>query len=206
MLRTARHDHLWAVVCGAGGVLANVLLVGFFALDRPWTGSPGSSVLGPASDVVEIVQFAAFVPVVVAVQRRLPGSGRPGVIGAGAAAAVAVLQLLLVAGLVPAVPQAIAVLAATVVLSLWLLAVGLAGHRTARLPRPVSRCALLLGPALPVAAVLAGAGLLTAEPVGPVLVVAGVGAGAAGWLALPVFPLLVATRLLREQVQPEEVP
>ena len=92
-----------------------------------------------------------------------------------------------------------AVLPAAVVLSLWILAAGLAGHRTARLPRPVTRCAVLLGPAMPVGAALAGAGLLTAEPVGPGLVVAGASARAAGWLALPVFSLLVAQHIVPKE-------
>lgn len=198
----------WALLCGVSGVLANLLLICFFAFDRPWSASRGSSVLGPVSDIVETVQFATFLPVVATVHHRLPAS-RPlrafGVAAAAAAVVIAVLPSLLVAGPLPFGPAVVGVVAAGVVLFLWLLAVGMAGHRTARLPRPVTRCALLVGPALPVAAVLTGAGLLTAAPVGPVLVVAGAVTGTVGWLALPAFPLLVATHLLPEQVPPEEV-
>jgi hypothetical protein len=200
---TAGSARGWALVSGGSGVLANVALVLFFALTRPWSGqSGGPTWLGPAADVIEVVQFAAFVPVVLAVHRRLPASrtarlGRAA--GATAAGAVAVLQVLLLLDAVPADAESLAVLAAAVALSLWILAVGLVGHRTARLPRPVTRCAVLLGPAMPLGAAVAGAGWLTAGPVGPALVVVGAVVGAAGWLALPVFPLFVARHLIPKE-------
>ena len=99
---------LWALTSGITGLLANVLLVLFFLLARPF-GVDGPLAkagqdfmwLGSANDVVIIVQFLTFIPVALALRGWLPStrSVRLSTAAAvGAMVATAVLQLLLVAG------------------------------------------------------------------------------------------------------------
>lgn len=184
-------------------MLADVLLVLFFALERPWSTTPGGTAwLGAANDVAVVVQFAALVPVVTAVSRRLPPTLPVRLAaGAGALAALsaAALQVLLLARVLPFEDEVPALLAACGVVCLWILGAGLAGHRTGRLPRPVSRCAVLLGPALPVGLALTGAARISSGPAHWALLAAGLVAGVTGWLALPLFPLLVARYALPKE-------
>ena len=63
-----------AILNGVAGVVGNVFLLLFFALARPFDIHTGYSWLGPANDAVTVAQFAAFVPVAVALRARLPVS------------------------------------------------------------------------------------------------------------------------------------
>jgi hypothetical protein len=192
-----------ALVSGATGIAANVLLVLFYVLAEPFSDSQNAAGwLGTASDWLEVPQFLALVPVVLALGRRLPPTRRlraVTVVGAVAMATTVAAQLLLVLGLLRFDVQLVVVVAALVVAYLWLLTVSLAGHRTATLPRPVTRVGVLLGTSLPVGGALVAAGLLVPDPARWVLWVPGLVLGAAGWLALPVFPLLVARFVLRKE-------
>ena len=192
-----------ALVSGATGIAANVLLVLFFALAEPFSGSPNAAGwLGTANDWLMVPQFAALLPVAVALGRRLP-AGRwvraLTVAGVAAAAGIVLAQLALVLGLLDFEVQVGVVVAAIVVLHLWLLGASLVGHRTGLLPRPVTRTGVLLGTSLPAGAALVAAGLLVPDPARWALWAPGFALGAAGWLALPVLPLLVARFILRKE-------
>jgi hypothetical protein len=185
-----------ALVSGATGIAANVFLVLFYALAAPFDGNgTGAGWLGSVSDWLEVPQFLALVPVVTALGRRLPRTSSLRVVtvaGAAAMATTAGAQLLLVLGLVRFEVQIVLVVTALALGYLWLLAISLAGHRTATLPRPLTLAGLLIGPSLMVGLVLAAAALVAPGPARPALLAAGIAIGAAGWLALPVIPLLVA--------------
>ena len=73
---------------------------------------------------------------------------------------VAILQLLLVAGLLEFDVQVMLVVAMFLVVYACVIAVSSTGHRHGNLPRPVTRFGLLLGVSLPVGLVIAAAGLL----------------------------------------------
>jgi hypothetical protein len=57
-------------------MVGNVLLVAFFVLALPWwPAASGFDWVGPANDAMTVVQFAALVPVAVAVCDRLVRDG-----------------------------------------------------------------------------------------------------------------------------------
>ena len=201
--RTRAEARRAAQVSGATGIAANVLLVLFFVLAEPFSGSPdGASWLGTANDWLMVPQFAALIPVALALGRRLPATRWVRALTAAGAVAMAVIvlaHLALVLGLLDFEVQVGVVLGAIVVLHLWLLGTSLVGHRTGRLPRPVTRAGVLLGTSLPVGAALVAAGLLVPGPARWALWAPGFALGAAGWCALPVFPLLVARFALRKE-------
>ncbi|NYJ08938.1 hypothetical protein [Petropleomorpha daqingensis] len=192
-----------ALLSGATGVAANVLLVLLFALAEPFSGaSNAASWLGPADDWLMVPQFAALIPVALALGRRLPATRWARALSAAGAVAMAVIvlaQLALVLGLLAFEVQVGVVVGAIVVLYLWLLGTSLVGHRTGLLPRPATRAGVLLGTSLPVGAALVAAGLLVPGPARWALWAPGFALGAAGWLTLPVFPLLVARSVLRKE-------
>jgi hypothetical protein len=196
MTRTPR----WAVLSGIAGLVANVALILFFALSRPWTSEvSGFAWLGPANDATIVVQFAALVPVALAAGARL-GLAR-GVTATGVAAMVAVvaLQLVLLAGLLAFDVQVWAVTVCLAVTFGWVLAASRTG-RAAR-PRSVVRLGTTVG-----AGFLAGGAVLAlglALPAGsPVqYVVCGLGGLAAlvGYLGFPVWPLVLARTVFEEE-------
>src|SRR4051812_3306402 len=155
-----------APISGATGIAANVLLALFFALAEPFSDSSNAaSWLGPVNDWLMVPQFAALIPVAVALGRRLPATRWVRALTAAGAVAMAVLvlaQLALVLGLLEFEVQVGVAVGAIVLLYLWLLGASLVGHRTGLLPRPVTRAGVLLGTSLP-----AGGGPLPARPVGP---------------------------------------
>jgi hypothetical protein len=195
---------LWALTSGITGLVANVLLVLFFLLGQPF-GVDGPLAeagqdfmwLGHANDVVIIVQFLTFIPVALALRRWLPPTRAMRVATAaalGAMMAVAILQLLLVAGVLEFDVQVLLVVAMFLVVYAWVIAVSSAGHRHGTLPRSVTRFGLLLGVSLPVGLVIAAAGLLFpgGSPAQLAFVIPGVAIAAIGWLGLPVWPLALA--------------
>jgi hypothetical protein len=169
----------WALAAGVAGVAADVLLVLFFAIDQPWRpGSHGTGWLGPANDVLVAAQFAALVPVALALRRGVA-------LGVPAMASVVVLQLLLIAGVLPFEVQVYFVTAGIAAVIGWVLAVS----RRAGLPRPAAR----FGTGLAVAW-FSGLALVAASlslPPEPRWVVLGLGVvvGLAGFLGFGVWPL-----------------
>jgi hypothetical protein len=183
---------LWALISGIAGLLANVLLVFFFLLALPFSDVQNSfGWLGTANDWVIIVQFLAMIPVALALPRWLP-STRPlqvaTAIAVGAMLAAAVLQLLLIAGVLDFDVQVLLVVAAFLLVYAWVLIVSSIGHRSGALPRSVTRFGLLLGVSFPLGLLLMGSGLLL--HFGSPAQLAWL--AAAGWLALPVWPLVLA--------------
>ena len=114
--------------------------------------------------------------------------------GCRAMAAVAILQLLLVAGVLEFDVQVVLVAATFLVVYAWVIAVSSTGHRHGTLPRSVTRFGLLLGASYPVGLVIAAAGLLfpSGSATQLAFVVPGVVIAAIGWLGLPVWPLVLA--------------
>jgi hypothetical protein len=195
---------LWALTSGIAGLVANVLLVLFFLLGQPFGASgplaePGQDFmwLASANDVVIIVQFLTFIPVALALRRWLPPTRSMWITTAaavGAMVVVAILQLLLVAGVLEFDVQVILVVAMFLVVYAWVITVSSTGHRYGALPRSVTRFGLLLAVSFPVGLVIAGAGLLFPGGSSAQLafVIPGVAIAAIGWLGLPVWPLVLA--------------
>jgi hypothetical protein len=182
----------WAVLSGLAGLAANVLLILFFALERPWAdGGAGIAWLGPANDAAVAVQFAALVPVALAVHAMLAGRLGRGVTAAGVTAMVliVVLQLALLADLLTFDVQVWAVIACLVAAFGWVLLAGQAGRDV--LPRPAVRLGTFAGAGYLAGVAIAGLGM--ALPAGSFGQYASwtVGGllGAAAWLALPAWPL-----------------
>ena len=191
-----------ALVTGVAGLVANVFLALFFALARPFDIHTGYSWLGPANDAMTVAQFAAFVPVAVALRARLPVSRALDVMTALAVAAMAAyvaLQVMLLADVLAFETQVVFVMAAIVVVVAWILQVSLSAHRTLALPRPVTRLGVLVGAAFFAGFVLVASGFAVPEPMRLVLLGLGGALGGLSWLALPVFPLLLATHVFKER-------
>lgn len=198
---------VWALTSGITGLLANVLLVLFFLLARPFgvdgpLAKAGHDLmwLGSANDVVIIVQFLTFIPVALALRGWLPytRSVRLSTAAAvGAMVTTAVLQLLLVAGVLEFDVQVLLIVATFLVVYTWVVTASSTGHRHGTLPRSVTRFGLLLGASYPVGLIIAAAGLLfpSGSAAQLAFVVPGVAIVAVGWLALPVWPLVLARRV-----------
>ncbi len=198
---------LWALTSGISGLVANVLLVLFFLLAQPFgVSGPLAEAgqdfmwLGSANDVVIAVQFLTFIPVALALRRWLPPTRLIRIATAAAVGGmivVAILQLLLVAGVLEFDVQVVLVVATFLVIYAWVIAVSSAGHRHGTLPRSVTRFGLLLGVSLPVGLVVAAAGLLfpSGSAAWLAFVIPGAALAAIGWLGLPVWPLVLARRV-----------
>ncbi|HWJ52390.1 MAG TPA: hypothetical protein VNT24_03310 [Propionibacteriaceae bacterium] len=189
---------LWAMTSGITGLAANLLLVLFFLLAQPFGEvRPGFMWLGTANDWLIVVQFLTLVPVALAVRGRLPVTRAVTLATAAAVAAMvgtALLQLLLIAGVLEFDVQVWLIVPLFLVIYGWVLTTSSTGHRHGTLPRPLTRFGLLLGMCFPLGMLIAAAGL----PFGWGSVaqlafgVPGLLVGGLSWLALPVWPLLLA--------------
>jgi hypothetical protein len=164
-----------ALLTGVAGVVGNVFLLLFFALARAFDIHTGYSWLGPANDAVTVAQFAAFVPVAVA------------------------LQVMLLAEVIAFETQVGFVMVAIALVVAWVLQVSLSAHRTLALPRPVTRLGVLTGAGFLAGSVLVASGFAVPEPMRSILFGIGGVLGGLAWLALPVFPLLLATHVFKER-------
>lgn len=198
--------HWWALLTGVAGLIANALLIGFFLTLVPlWReAASGLGWLGPATDVIQTAQFVALMPVAVAVGRRLRNGRlvRDATTGAVAAiVVVVVLDLLLLAGVLPASLHSALVTACVTVVFAWLLVVSRAGQRTGRLSRRVVRLGTALAAGYLIGAAIVGSAFLL--PPGSIAQYAGLGIGGAvglyGWLGFPVWPLLLARDIFQEE-------
>jgi hypothetical protein len=186
---------VWALISGIAGLLANVLLVLFFLLGRPFEPVQNSfGWLAVANDCVIVLQFLTLIPVALALRRWLPATRSvrvATVVAVGAMLAVAVLQLALIAGVLDFEVQVYAVVAAFLPVYAWVIIVSSVGHRSGTLPRSVTRFGLLLGASFPLGLLIMTPGLLGWGSPAQLAWVA-----ALGWLALPVWPLVLARRVL----------
>jgi hypothetical protein len=140
----------WALFSGVTGLIADVLLVAFYVVAQPWTDTPRETSLGTVNDYLVIVQFAALIPVVLALA-ALPVWR---IVGVVACAAVVVFQVLLVTQTMPFETQVGFVSAASVAAMLW------AGAVSGRLPEPARRLGRTLLVGVPLALVVFVAGTL----------------------------------------------
>ncbi|MET7401766.1 hypothetical protein ABZS66_50625 [Dactylosporangium sp. NPDC005572] len=181
----------WALASGVLGLAADLLLVAFYAVAQPWTDAPHETSLGAVNDYLVIFQFAALLPVVVGLGRRLPPARRVRVwtaIGAGACVAVVVLQVLLVTGVLPFDVQVGLVSAGSVASMLW---AGAISDSPAN-PAPVRRLGRILLAGVPVAmlAFLAGTVVTVAAGVDWAWV-AGGAVGTILWFLFPLWAVLL---------------
>jgi hypothetical protein len=195
----------WALISGVAGLVANILLILFFALAQPFSETTnGLSWLGPANDGVIVLQFATSIPVAIALRDRLPATRLVQVATAAAIVAMGaavVLQLLLIVGVLDFDLQAPIISASFLVVFLWILVVSRAGLHFAALPRVVARAGSMLGLGFPVGVLIAACGLLfewgsTAQYVAFGL--AGV-LGSVAWLGLPVWLLMLGRLVLNRK-------
>jgi hypothetical protein len=184
--------------------------VGFFTLANPYDATPGGPTwLGSANDVVGIVQFAAFAPVIWALRRHLPETRwmrAVTVVAVAAAIASAVLTVLLVANVLTFEQQIGPLIVTIVVTYAWLLTANLVAHRFRTLPRAVTLSGVMLGVGFLVGLVLVGASLVLDNPVGQIIGWAGYAVGFLGWLGLPVYSLLLAARVFTAVRNDDERP
>ena len=198
---------VWALTTGITGLTANLLLVLFFLLAQPFGEvHPGFMWLGTANDWVIVVQFLTLVPVALALRSRLPSTGAVRLTTAAAVVAMvgtAVLQLLLIAGVLAFEVQVWLVVPMFLVIFGWVLTTSSIAHRHGTLPRPLTRFGLLLGVCFPVGLLIAAAGL----PFGWGSVaqlafgVPGLVVGVLSWLAFPVWPLLLARLVFNTPIE-----
>lgn len=192
-----------ALVSGVAGLVAGLLLIGFFTLADPYDATAGGPTwLGGANDVVGIVQFGAFAPVIWALRRWLPATRwmrAVTVVAVVAAIAFAVLGVLLVANVLTFEQQIGPVIVTIIVTYAWLLTANLAAHRFRTLPRAVTLSGVMLAVGFLVGMVLVGASLVIPSPVGQIIGWAGYAIGFLGWLGLPVYSLLLAARVFTDR-------
>ena len=168
--------HRWALLAGITGAVANLLLIALFTV-------PSAAWTGPANDIVGgVVANVLTIPVVLAWRRGLPVLAWSAV---GGLVVIAVLSVLLVAGLIPLQAQFAGIALPVTALFLWLWAVGRGGQlspgmrRAARwigagatLGYPLLLVSTLLPEGSAAQYVLGGAAVLVVAP---------------AWLAFPVW-------------------
>jgi hypothetical protein len=189
-----------AVVAGIVGVIANLLLVGFYAwqVGRPEHGSW----LGPANDLVGSVGSALMAVVAFGLGPMLPQrftARAANLVGIAAMVALTILGPLLVAGVLSFEVQSPIALGCFLVLAGWLVLV----NRWLRgaIPGRVTRLGAWSGAAVLVGAGVLGLGFLLAVVRLPLYTVGGLLA-VCGMLAIPIWFLLLGHKLPMVNVEP----
>lgn len=193
--------HRWAIGSGVAGIAAALFLLGMVTL-QPLGVHLGPVTFGGVNDVLTVVQFALLPPVVLALARRLPRSGVVTVtawLGAAAAVGCAALAVLLIVRVMTFAQQVVPQVLTIMVITGWLLTLGLVAHRTRALPRWFSLGALLDAAGLLFGFVFVAAGFVLPARIGLIVQIPGYVAGGLAWVALPVLVLLSA-RLLDSRV------
>ena len=209
-----------ALGSGLLGVVGNLFLIAFLTLaylgptDRDWGW------LGIVNDCLVAGQFLLLIPIAHAVPRLLPSRLLLSVstgLGMAAMGAAALLQLALVAGLVPYEIEVKLLLPVLLGCYWWVLVVSSVGHRGRILSASVTRTGLLIGLCWPAAVLLMGAGVLLGSsllggtpgsgPSGTLVLLPGLLLAAIAWLLLPVWTLLLARGTLRSpRAETRDVP
>ena len=192
--RTAR----FAYAAGVTGILANLLLVGFFALQA--SHPEDSTSLGTANDLIGSLASAFMIPVALALSAWLPDrrlSRITKLVGLSAMAVLTVGGPLLVLGVLAFDVQAPIMVAAWMVLCLWLLLVNRWLRLSGALRPRVARLGEFLGMGTLTGGAAVGLGFLLPWMSWPQLVMFGVGGllGVIGMLGIPVWFLLLGRHL-----------
>lgn len=190
---------LLAYAAGAAGILANALLIAFYAFQF---GRPeGGMSFGAANDLVGSLATAFMIPVALALAGRLPRRSVR-IVRAVGVAAMAVLTVggpLLVAGILAFEVQAPIMVAAWMALCVWLFSVNRWARLSDALPMRTARFGEVAGAGPPVGGVLVGVGFLLPWMSWGQWVLFGAGCvfGAIGFLGIPVWFLLLGRHLAR---------
>jgi hypothetical protein len=189
---------LFAYAAGATGVLANLFLIAFYALQA---SHPEDGVsLGFASDLVGSLSTAFMIPVALVLAGRLPGR-RPAritrVVGLSAMAVLTVGGPLLVFGVLAFEVQTPIMVAAWMILCVWLFLVNRWSRLSGALRPRLARFGELVGASTLAGGAVVGIGFLLPWMSWPQLVVFGVGGllGVCGMLGIPVWFLLLGRHL-----------
>jgi hypothetical protein len=194
---------LTALASGLVGVVANLYLVLFYLTAKPWQpdsvarqvkGDPTG--YGSINDWLIPLQLVLLIPIVIwlSQQTRIEkGSRRWTAIALAASIAATLLQLLLVAGVLPFAIQFGPVAVCVVLLLCWAGVISAAGRRRGVLSHSTVRLGRLVMWAVPVgiAAFAVGMGISALQGEGSWAWVVGGLPGALGWLAFPLWVLLV---------------
>lgn len=191
---------LFAYAAGVTGILANLLLIAFFALQvgRPENGTW----LGSANDLVGSLGSAFMIPVALALSAWLPDRRSSQFVQFVGLSAMAILVAggpLLVAGVLEFEVQAPIVMGAWVVLSLWLFLVNRWLRSSGAFPTRTARFGEAVGTLVLIAAGVAGLGLLLPWMSLPQLILFSAGGvlAATGMIGTPFWFLLLGRHLGR---------
>ena len=202
--RVSKPGVRWAAlssyVAGVTGILANLFLMGFYALQvgRPENGTW----LGSANDLVGSLGTAFMIPVALALSAWLPERLACRIIQVLSLSAMTILVVggpLLVLGMLEFGVQAPIMIKAWVVLSLWLFLVNRWLRSSGALPPRTARFGELMGALVLAAGAVSGPGLLRPWMSLPQLFLFGAGGVLAtiGMLVTPFWYLLLGRRLAK---------
>jgi hypothetical protein len=180
----------WALLSGVIGVIANVLLLAFYALSQPWhAGERPYGWVGTVNDVFVAAQYAALIPVAFGLRAALQRHrlGWVAWLGMGAMMLIVLLQALLVAGVMKFRVEGIAVSLCIVVAFGWMLAVVRISNREGAITGRLATLGTGLGVAVILGLALVGLALLLPKRSVPQYILFGIG-GAFGLFAWFGFP------------------
>jgi hypothetical protein len=189
---------LFAYAAGATGILANLFLIAFYALQASHP-EDGTS-LGTANDLVGSLASAFTIPVALVLSAWLPDrrlSRITKLVGLSAMAVLTAGGPLLVLEVVAFNVQAPIMVAAWMVLCLWMFLVNQGLRSSGVLPSRVTRLGEFLGVGTLSAGAVVGFGFLLPWMSWPQLVVFGVGGllGVIGMFGIPVWFVLLGRHL-----------
>ncbi len=193
-----RRAALFAYAAGATGIIANLFLIAFYALQA--THPEDGTYLGSANDLVGSLGAAFMIPVALALGALLPGRRLrwiTQVVGLSSMTVLTVGGPLLVLGVLAFNVQAPIMVAAWMVLCVWLLLVNRWLRLSDVLRSRVARFGEVLGAGTLAGGAIVGLGFLLPWMSWPQLLVFGVGGvlGVVGMLGIPIWFLLLGREL-----------